>query len=166
MKGELENNKTELNTTFSDNLKELLIEHNKTQTELSKYMGVSSATVSEWCKGKKRPRNDKIEKIARFFGVSPIKLMGWEIYEDKAIKCLDDSAKEKSDFLKAFGKRVKSLRKQKGWTQAELAKRIGFSDHSMISKVESGDSGLLVTTVKDLAEILDTSIAYLVGEDT
>ena len=34
-----------------------------TQTELAEYMEVSTATVSNWCKGVKTPRMSKIDKI-------------------------------------------------------------------------------------------------------
>lgn len=40
-----------------------------TQTRLAEYIGVSVATVSNWCKGIKTPRMSKIDKICEFFNI-------------------------------------------------------------------------------------------------
>lgn len=40
--------------------------HDKTQAELAKYVGVSTAAVNQWCKGIKVPRMDKVDKICKF----------------------------------------------------------------------------------------------------
>ena len=60
----------------------------------------------------------------------------------------------------SIGKTIASLRKEKGWTQAELAKRLNISDKA-VSKWES-ESGLPDTTIfPDLAKVLGVSIDYL-----
>ena len=46
-----------------------------TQTELAEYMEVSTATVSNWCKGVKTPRMSKIDKICNFFHIQRSDLM-------------------------------------------------------------------------------------------
>lgn len=52
---------------FSSNLKRYLSEQNRTQLELSKYLGVSNTTVNNYVKGYNMPRMDKIDKICSFF---------------------------------------------------------------------------------------------------
>lgn len=59
----------ELRELFSENLKHWLSERGKTQTDLRKYMDVSSATASDWCNGKKIPRTDKIQVICSWLGI-------------------------------------------------------------------------------------------------
>ena len=54
---------------FSYNLRRLLMERNKTQLELSKYIGVSNTTINNYVKGYNMPRMDKIDKICRFFNI-------------------------------------------------------------------------------------------------
>ncbi len=54
---------------FSYNLRRLLMERNKTQLELSKYIGVSNTTVNNYVKGYNMPRMDKIDKICSFFNI-------------------------------------------------------------------------------------------------
>ena len=49
---------------FSKNLRDLLTLKGKSQIDLSRYIRVSAATVSEWIHGKKMPRMDKIQSIA------------------------------------------------------------------------------------------------------
>lgn len=54
----------ELKKIFSSNLNYWLNKRGKTQADLYKKMGVSSATASDWCNAKKVPRTDKICDIA------------------------------------------------------------------------------------------------------
>ena len=53
-----------INKIFSENLRRWLTIRNKTQADLYKKMGVSSASVADWCTGKKMPKVDKIVMIA------------------------------------------------------------------------------------------------------
>ncbi len=60
----------------------------------------------------------------------------------------------------SVGKTISTLRKEKGWTQADLAERIGLTDKA-VSKWES-EGGLPDTTIfPTLAEIFGVSIDYL-----
>ena len=54
---------------FGRNLSEILYEKRISQKELMQHMKVSSATVSDWCSGKKMPRIDKLTSIANFLNV-------------------------------------------------------------------------------------------------
>lgn len=56
----------ELNKIFSKNLRYWLEYRGKTQADLCKVIGVSSATVSDWCNEKKMPKMDKIVDICRW----------------------------------------------------------------------------------------------------
>ena len=53
---------------FAKNLNRLLSLHNMTQAELAERMHVSTATTSNWCKGIKLPRMDKVDKMCSIFG--------------------------------------------------------------------------------------------------
>ena len=56
-----------INTQFSKNLRFFLEKNNLTQLEFSKKMNVSTATVSNWCKGIKSPRMDKVDLMCKIF---------------------------------------------------------------------------------------------------
>lgn len=65
----------ELNTIIADNITKQLELNNRTQLELAEYMGVSQATVSNWCKGIKMPRMTKIDMICDYFNIMRSDLM-------------------------------------------------------------------------------------------
>ena len=54
---------------FSKNLRFYLERTDKTQKEIALAIGVTPASLNEWLKGKKYPRIDKIELLARYFGI-------------------------------------------------------------------------------------------------
>ena len=60
------------------------------------------------------------------------------------------------------GKRIQELRKQRGWTQKELAVRICVSDKA-VSKWERGLNFPDMALLKPLAEVLGTSVTELLG---
>ena len=65
----------DINKIIAENISSLLEKHGKTQMDLATFMNVSQATVSNWCKGLKLPRMDKIDRICDFFHVSRTQLM-------------------------------------------------------------------------------------------
>lgn len=69
-----------------------------------------------------------------------------------------------ANIRKNFGMRVKEIRKQKKWTQKELAVKIDIS-FSQLNKYESGLSIPPIEKLIQLAEIFDTTIDYLLTGD-
>lgn len=62
-------------------------------------------------------------------------------------------------FLK-FGKRVRALRLDQGWTQEEFAHRTGLN-RSYMSEVERGISDVSLSTLQKIAKTLGISLAEL-----
>lgn len=60
---------------FKERLNYYLQEQNKTQLELSKYVGVSNTAVNNWVAGYSTPRMDKIDKICQFFHITRTDLL-------------------------------------------------------------------------------------------
>lgn len=54
---------------FAQNLTRLLREKSVNQIDLALAMNVAPSSVSGWCSGEKMPRMDKIEWMAKYFGV-------------------------------------------------------------------------------------------------
>ena len=54
---------------FSINLKRLMEQKGVSRQDLSKVLGVSYFTISDWVNGKKYPRMDKVEMLAAYFGI-------------------------------------------------------------------------------------------------
>ena len=65
------------------------------------------------------------------------------------------------EIRKALGAHMKKLRKQKGWSQKELAKRIDGS-YQQLNKYESGLHSPPLHKLIQIAEALDTTIDYLI----
>lgn len=74
------------------------------------------------------------------------------------------TAMKDSEILKAFGVRVKTLRKQKGWTQKELAEKISVR-FPQLNKYECGLHAPPFDKLVMLAEALDTTVDYLLTGD-
>lgn len=62
------------------------------------------------------------------------------------------------------GKRVKQMRIQRGMSQEELAKAIGYKGRDSVCRIESGETAVKGKTLIALAQALDCSTRYLLGE--
>lgn len=62
-----------------------------------------------------------------------------------------------------IGKRIKEKRESLGMTQEELAAKLGYKNKSSIAKIETGTNDIVQSKVVEFANILDTSVAYLMG---
>lgn len=66
--------------------------------------------------------------------------------------------------MENFAKRLAKLRKEKGYTQSELADKIGVSNKS-VSRWETGEGYPDISVLVDLAEALDVSVDALLRDD-
>jgi transcriptional regulator with XRE-family HTH domain len=64
--------------------------------------------------------------------------------------------------MKKLADNLKFLRKQRNWTQEELAQRLNIS-RSQITKWESGDQLPDLETLEKLSNLYEVSIDYLIG---
>lgn len=90
---------SEINRIIAKNINRFLNARNKTQVDLAEYMGVSQATVSNWCKGIKTPRMDKINKICEFFNCKRSDLMEEKDLSDEQSYYLNEDARDMAQFL-------------------------------------------------------------------
>lgn len=58
---------------------------------------------------------------------------------------------------------IKRLRQLNGWSQTELALKVGYSDKSMISKIEKGAVDLAQTQIVRFAEVFGVTPSDLMG---
>ena len=65
---------------FSINLKRLMEQRGVSRQDLSRVLGVSYFTISDWVNGKKYPRMDKVEMLATYFGI-----LKSDLIEDKGM---------------------------------------------------------------------------------
>ena len=67
---------------FATNLAKYMELNEKTRSDISRDLGYSYYTVTDWVKAKKMPRMDKIKALANYFGVSTGDLIEEEVTED------------------------------------------------------------------------------------
>jgi len=67
---------------------------------------------------------------------------------------------------KAFGERIKTLRKSRGLTQQELATALGYVDKSMIAHIENGDNEVALDKIALLAMTLGVDANDILGIET
>lgn len=60
---------------FARNLNRFLEINGKNQADIATLLNVSQASVSNWCKGIKMPRMDKVQALADYFGVNKSDLL-------------------------------------------------------------------------------------------
>ena len=60
---------------------------------------------------------------------------------------------------------IKLYRTRNGWSQEEMAKRVGYSDKSMVSKIERGKVDLSRSQMERFADVFGISLSELMGDD-
>ena len=64
-----------------------------------------------------------------------------------------------------MGKKIAERRKELGFTQEELAAKVGYKSKSTINKIELGINGVPQSKVTRFAEVLGVTVAWLMGID-
>lgn len=62
-----------------------------------------------------------------------------------------------------IGTRIKQLREERGWTQEELAVKLGYKSRSSVNKIELGQRNLTQSKIKAIADALGTTPMYIMG---
>ena len=62
--------------------------------------------------------------------------------------------------------RIKALRISKGWSQDELARRVGYSHRASIAKIEAGMRDLSRTKIQAFADAFGVSPSFLMDGKT
>ena len=65
--------------------------------------------------------------------------------------------------MKSFGKRLRGCREEKALSQQKLANELNTS-HSVIGRYERDEMTPSIDVAKNMAQILDTTVGYLLGE--
>ena len=73
---------------------------------------------------------------------------------------LGEESRSFDHYLKGFGQRVSGMRRERGWTQQELANRAGL-DRTYLSTVEQGRQNLTLSAAFRIAAALDAPLSQL-----
>lgn len=61
------------------------------------------------------------------------------------------------------GEKIKARRISLGWTQRELAAKMGYKNHSVVARIEAGTVDLPQSRLAQFAEVLGVTHGYLIG---
>ncbi len=64
-----------------------------------------------------------------------------------------------------IGEKIKLKRNEKNWSQRELAKKMGYSHHSTLARIEAGKVDVSNKKILKFAEVLDTTVEYLMDRE-
>jgi transcriptional regulator with XRE-family HTH domain len=67
---------------------------------------------------------------------------------------------ERQKYL-AIGKRIKEARESEGWTQGQLADKVGYQSPTAISLIEAGERKVKISDLELIAKELHQDINYL-----
>lgn len=87
---------------FARNLNRFLKINGKNQADIATLLNISQAAVSNWCKGIKMPRMDKVQALADYFGVNKSDLL-----EEKDSNGLSSS--DRKDIAKSLDEMMEQL---------------------------------------------------------
>ena len=79
---------------FSTNLKKYMDKCDKTQIDIINDLGFNKSSVSTWVNGTRLPRMDKVDILARYFGVKRSDLLEESITDEEVIFELSSIEKE------------------------------------------------------------------------
>jgi len=65
--------------------------------------------------------------------------------------------------MATVGENILRMRKRLGWTQEELATKMGYKSKSTINKIEMGINDIPQSKIVQFAEVLGTTPAHLMG---
>lgn len=108
-------------TAFSRNLDRLIRQSGKSRKEICQETGVGYSTFTEWANGRKYPRPEGMETIAKYFGVSVSELV--EAVEQPNIETTNKIEVDK----KIVSRNINRLIHRCGKTRKEICKELGIS---------------------------------------
>lgn len=100
-------NTNEFNERFGRRLTYYLEKNGRIQKDLCDFLNVSKTTVSNWCKGTKAPRMNKIDEICKYLNITRTHLMG----TDEEVSQLENDF-EKNHVMNKFNSLSEEQQKQ------------------------------------------------------
>jgi len=94
----------EINRIIAQNIVRYMEIKGLNQADIAEYVGVTQASVSNWCKGVKMPRMDKIDKLCELFGCSRTDLFddGEDHAEDELLAAMERAFNDRPEMRVLF----------------------------------------------------------------
>lgn len=148
---------------LSENLKQLLKDTGKTMSNVSKDLGISFTTISDWVNGRKYPRPENLDRLSGYFGVP----VTWLISLEEPAAYQTDDPEEPAEprdptGVSPLGKRIMYRREWLRMSQSELALMTGLPNRESVAKIESGKNQIPVDKVRAFADALKVPVHELI----
>lgn len=65
----------------------------------------------------------------------------------------------------SIGQKIKQRRTELGWSQRDLAEKMGYNNNSTVARIENGKVDIPQSRIVKFSEVLGVSIGYLMGWD-
>lgn len=145
---------------LASNLKFYMSEAKLSRKDVAEAIGVSYFTFCDWVNAKKYPRIDKIEHMAKFFGITKSDLI-----EDKSSDITNRNDGDDLELQNVIGLKIKARRKELNMTADELAERIG-KDRATIYRYESGSiTNMPVSLLQPIASVLQVPLDFFIDNN-
>lgn len=144
---------------FHEKLKVLRKEKGLTQKSLSNMLNISQGAYAQWENGKREPNFEKLSMLACIFDVSIDFLLSKNLEISK-----ETYLKLKEEKKNLFSVRLKELRLQHGFSQEELAEKIGIKQNSY-SDWENGKCRPNYEKLEKIADFFGVSLDWLFGRE-
>lgn len=129
---------------FKDRLTEALNNKNISSAELSRLADVNEGVISQYRKGAYKATQENLERLAKALDVSIAWLIGADVPSKNEALIIGEHDTALKDVLK-------QLREEKGYTQADLGKKLGVSK----SAISMWENGCRFPRFEDLETIAD-----------
>ena len=139
---------------FGERIRLLRTQKEMTQEELGKFLGVGKTTISQYESEARTPDAGMLTRIATFFGVSVDYVLG---------RSDDPTPTAPPHDLITTARRLEAIRRSRGWSQRDLADRLGISVPEFArygSALDKPPDEL----VDKLAEVFEVDRRYFTGE--
>ena len=122
------------------------------QAKFAAPLGLSSTQIARFERGIYVPSPEIIKKICEVFDVDE------RLFGDSSMTV--EEAVTSHDIISEISARIRSERKEKGWSQTELAKHAGLTTNT-IYRIETSQINLATQTATNIASALDVGIDWL-----
>lgn len=82
----------------------------------------------------------------------------WEVYH---INMMNEESK-----YQFIGKKIREAREGAGFSQKQLAEKLGYESATAVSYIEAGERKVSVVDLEQIAQFLDKDIKYFIGKET
>ena len=151
----------DIKSIFGNNLKTLRLSLGLSQEEFAEKAGIDDKMISRIEKAHSFTSATTIAKICNGVGITPdqlLKINANFLPDDMSDK--EALIMTETEFKKAFGNNIKTLRLAKKLKQEELAKSIGIAA-TTLSRIENGADFVKVSTIVKLCDVLETTPGFL-----